>query len=347
MATESDFLNYDFKSDEGWNQYISRIELPAGVNEYTAILKLKRKYYRKNVNPDLPEEAGGSSSSQGASRDAGGASSTSYSAGPGPQPQQRPSAQGSAPPPRAQASRGGDAGMGASHGYAPRPGLSQIIVFLANAWVMIMAIVFLLPMMPSQIAYRAYRFAVAGAMFTYFYSLYVSGRIKPPALNLAALRAWFQPIVLSNDFQWMFFCLIFLSARPSAVVLAPLLIFAAYNTLGYLAANFNQISLWRNHGERLYAVMVARTQEALNFTALLEVVTAFFLTAELLTVRRQILVVFMYWNYLKMRFHGPESSYRHRQVWAVVGGKVAPVLRFLPFLNMPVEYVKRWFTTVT
>eukprot|EP01126_Amoeba_proteus_P061203 TRINITY_DN8189_c0_g1_i2.p1 TRINITY_DN8189_c0_g1~~TRINITY_DN8189_c0_g1_i2.p1 ORF type:complete len:206 (-),score=28.62 TRINITY_DN8189_c0_g1_i2:708-1325(-) len=47
----SGFLSYDFEKDPNWRQYKSNLTIPPGQNVNTVIERVKRKWYKNNVDP--------------------------------------------------------------------------------------------------------------------------------------------------------------------------------------------------------------------------------------------------------------------------------------------------------
>ena len=66
----------------------------------------------------------------------------------------------------------------------------------------------------------------------------------------------------------------------------------------------------------------------------------------LFTKLRSIMLVFMFFNMLKMRYNSPDSQAYHKYVWSQIDARVVQpyLLRFVPQLHQPIEMVKRLFT---
>lgn len=61
---------------------------------------------------------------------------------------------------------------------------------------------------------------------------------------------------------------------------------------------------------------------------------------------RGIMLAYMWWTQLKIRFHSPDFSAQHRQVWQVWGTKAGPYLARVPLLQRGVGMAQSWFANV-
>ncbi|PKI69898.1 hypothetical protein CRG98_009773 [Punica granatum] len=60
--------------------------------------------------------------------------------------------------------------------------------------------------------------------------------------------------------------------------------------------------------------------------------------------QRNIMVIFMYWQQLKLMYHAPATGGYHQSVWATIGRTVYPLIhRYAPFLNTPLSVAQRWW----
>eukprot|EP00898_Chlorokybus_atmophyticus_P007626 jgi/Chlat1/7865/Chrsp66S07304 len=317
------FERHDWAGDSAWQSYRLNVTVPPGKDEHQAMRRLQQKFYKRHIDPDYeidnaPTPAPTPSTSQPPP------SSSSSRQPPPPQTssQRQPSA-----PPRASSQTGSQ---------------QQTFLFMANAWVVVMALVYVFPLTPRPIGYRAYNFALIGAMVTYFASL--SASYPRPALNRASISQYLQTISITNDFQYLFFCFLFVNAPPVTLVMVPIVTGALFNTCTYLSRNFSQTPLWRNYGARLYAKLQQHTQDALLLCAACEVTVGFILLLQVFTgPSRNLMRVFAYWQLLRMRYRSPSSSANHRRVWYSLGMKVDPLLNRIPVIKRAVAYVQRMF----
>lgn len=162
-------------------------------------------------------------------------------------------------------------------------------------------------------------------------------------LMAGALQPWLQKAMLSPDFHFLFFSLIFVTAYPS---IFPLLILARRSlwSVGTHCTKNPQDGgrLWERF-KPTWEKLKAREPEVLHNSAVAEILLAFWLTVSLLLPTRQILTCFLYWNYLKTRYASPRSQAFHDKAWKQLGEKAAPVLKAAPFLQKPIDMAKGWF----
>jgi len=157
------------------------------------------------------------------------------------------------------------------------------------------------------------------------------------------LQGWLQKAMLSTSFHFLFFALIFVTAYPS---LLPALVLGRRSlwTVGtHCAKNpADGGRLWAMFAPR-WEQLKAKEAEVLHYSAVAEILIAFWLTISLLLPTRQIFACFLYWNYLKTRYAVPRSRALHEKAWRQIGGRVEPLLKMAPFLQKPIDMAKGWF----
>lgn len=158
------------------------------------------------------------------------------------------------------------------------------------------------------------------------------------------LQPWVQKAMLSVDFNFVFFGLIFVTAYPSILPAAVLGRRALWSVGTHCSKTpeGEQGCVWGMMKPR-WESLKAQEAKVLHMSAVLEIVIAFWLTASLFLPSRQILTCLMYWNYLKTRFQAPRSAVLHGQVWREIGDKAQPLLRVAPFVQKPIDMAKDWF----
>ncbi|XP_047941215.1 uncharacterized protein LOC125188426 isoform X2 [Salvia hispanica] len=155
---------YDYDNDSRWADYWSNILIPPHLASRNDVVDhYNRKFYQRYIDPDLVVEAMTTSSSS-QSR------TTSNS------PQQSSSSTASTNDTRQRSSGSSGRTSGAST-IPPINSTSlrwdkQTIQFSANAWVFVVAVIAIFPLVPRSLSNRAYRLSFFGTACSLLYSLY-------------------------------------------------------------------------------------------------------------------------------------------------------------------------------
>ena len=120
----------------------------------------------------------------------------------------------------------------------------------------------------------------------------------------------------------------------------PVLILAVYHASAYCARNFGHTQLWRKYGVKAHAWLTSHQvsphiglqlcchpsaeplqcegpgmqRQALQVNAISEVGTGIFLMVLLVTPQRNFMTLFLYFNFLRMRYFSPDAAAYHREV---------------------------------
>lgn len=160
---------------------------------------------------------------------------------------------------------------------------------------------------------------------------------------MPAMQPWLQPVILSAEFHFLFFALIFVVANPSLFAVLILARRSFWSVCTYCEKNEDaQGVVWRLC-KSLWEKCKASNAEVLQQSALAEIMLGVWLAVSLFLPSRQILTCLLYWNYLKIRFQAPKSAAYHVKAWGGVGNTVQPVLKIVPFLSKPIDMGKAWF----
>jgi hypothetical protein len=220
----------------------------------------------------------------------------------------------------------------------------RTIHFSINAWVLVVASLGILPILPKHIASKAYRLSLLGTICSSAYSLYVTYG-KPRAWNMAAIQPWLQSIIVAKDFvHLMFSLMMFTSNVHYKIALLPVLCWALDHVARFLRRNFARSSLYRKYLEEpcLWVETNNTTLSLLCSNA--EITLGFLMIVSLFSWRRNIIQTFMYFHLLKLMYHAPVTSGYHQSAWARIGRAVNPYIhRYAPFLNTPISAVQRWW----
>eukprot|EP00933_Yihiella_yeosuensis_P028481 TRINITY_DN2230_c1_g7_i1.p1 TRINITY_DN2230_c1_g7~~TRINITY_DN2230_c1_g7_i1.p1 ORF type:complete len:278 (+),score=36.02 TRINITY_DN2230_c1_g7_i1:101-934(+) len=169
--------------------------------------------------------------------------------------------------------------------------------------------------------------------------------LKETAQTAAQTMApWFQKAMNTADFQFLFFVLIFLTAYPSVWALAILLRRSLWTVGKYGEKNLTEYRLWKLFSGT-WAKLSDKELEAkvLHYSVLGEILLGFWLIVSLALPSRQILVLLLYWNYLKTRYQTPRSHANHEKAWIELNTQVAPLVEKVSILQKPIDMGKGWF----
>lgn len=183
-----------------------------------------------------------------------------------------------------------------------------------------------------------------------------------PKISRASIRQPLQEYLgkcmSGAEFSFLFFSLMFLNDTTSQVLgVFPLgacdfvsLILVVRRSLWFLGSHgstsWRENPVWLRFFGPLWARLNNHTPFILEFTSLTEVLMGFWLILLVLTPARQLLVCFVYWNFLRIRYLAPRSRASHVAAWSKVNAKTQPLRQSLPLLEKPVGFVQRWFNQV-
>ncbi|KAG4139296.1 hypothetical protein ERO13_D07G183200v2 [Gossypium hirsutum] len=325
---------YDYENDPRWADYWSNILIPPHLASRSDVVDhFKGKFYQRYIDHDLVVEPMPSNKpSQSAKSSA--SSSTSSSAV---NDEVRPRNAGSA-------SRSSGASAAAGSNRTSMPWDRQTLQFSVNAWVFIVAVLAIFPLVPRSLSYRAYRLSFVGAACSSLYSLYaLYGR--PRAWNLQALQVYFQSIIATKDFIYLIYCLTFVTSHLFLkFALIPVLCRTLEHIAKFLRRNFNHSTLYRKYLEDPCVWVESNTTTINILSSHAEIGLGFLLIVSLFSWQRNIIQTFMYWQLLKLMYHAPVSAGYHQSVWVKIGRTVNPLVqRYAPFLNPPVSAIQRWW----
>ncbi|XP_073007026.1 uncharacterized protein [Typha latifolia] len=320
---------YDYENDSRWSDYWSNVLIPPHMASRSDVVDhFKRKFYQRYIDPDLVVEGMPSTSSSQSERPSGRSSSTTATKNVRSR-ESGSSAGASAQPSRAANSLRLD---------------GRSIHFSVNAWVFVVAVLGVLPIVPRNLSIKAYRLSLLGTACSSAYSLY-SLYGKPRAWNLPAIQTWFQSVIGAKDFIHLIFCLMFVSSQLHfKFALIPVLCWALEHVARFLRRNFTRSSLYRRYLEEPCVWVEANTTTLSILSSNAEIALGFLLIISLLSWQRSILQTFMYWQLLKLMYHAPVTAGYHQSVWAKIGRTANPyIFRYAPFLNTPISAVQRWW----
>ncbi|XP_059645325.1 uncharacterized protein LOC132286912 isoform X1 [Cornus florida] len=323
---------YDYDKDPRWADYWSNVLIPPQLASRSGVIDhFKRKFYQRYIDPDLVVEPMSSSSSS-------------------------PPARSSAPPSssttddqtRLRNSGSTTRTSGTSTSPAPNPTSlhwdQQTIQFSINAWVFVVALLAIFPLVPRNLSNRAYRLSFMGTACSSLFSLY-SLYGKPRAWNMQAVQVWFHSVISTKDFIYLIYCLTFVTSHFCLkFALITILCRTLEHVAKFLRRNFSRSSLYTKYLEEPCVWVESNTTTLSILSSQAEIGLGLLLIISLFTWQRNIIQTFMYWQLLKLMFHGPATAGYHRSVWAKIGRTINPLLhRYVPFLNTPISAIQRWW----
>ncbi|KAF0898560.1 hypothetical protein E2562_008147 [Oryza meyeriana var. granulata] len=325
---------YDYENDSRWAGYWSNVLVPPHLASRPDVVDhFKRKFYQRYIDPDLIVEPMSSTSSTQSTKPAARSSAT----------------------PSSENVRARDSGSSARSAAASQPSQTErtanslrldgrTIHFSINAWVLVVASLGILPILPKHIASKAYRLSLLGTVCSSAYSLYVTYG-KPRAWNMAAVQPWLQSIIVAKDFvHLMFSLMMFTSNVHYKIALLPVLCWALDHVARFLRRNFTRSSLYRRYLEEACLWVETNNTTLSLLCSNAEITLGFLMIVSLFSWRRNIIQTFMYFHLLKLMYHAPVTSGYHQSAWARIGRAVNPyVHRYAPFLNTPISTVQRWW----
>ncbi|CAL1405433.1 unnamed protein product [Linum trigynum] len=327
---------YDYENDPRWADYWSNILIPPHMASRADVVQhFKRKFYQRYIDPDLVVEAMSSTGVSQSTKSATAAASSSPSGSSNQQPRQQ-----------------NTGSTTTNSGASPAAGQNltsvrwdrQTIQFSINAWVFVVAMLAIFPLVPRSLSNRAYRLSFMGTACSSLYSLYMLyGR--PRAWNLQALQVYLQSIIATKDFIYFIYCLTFVTSNLCLTfALIPILCRALLNVAKFLRRNFNSSSLYRRYLEDPCVWVESNTTTLSILSSHAEIGVGFLLVLSLFSWQRNIIQTFMYWQLLKLMYHAPVTAGYHQSVWTKIGRSVNPLVsRYCPFLNAPISAVQKWW----
>lgn len=324
--------SYDYENDPKWSDYWSNILIPPHLSSRSDVVDhYKRKFYKRYIDPDLIVEPMPTSSSSQSTRPP----SAPTSSAPNGQTRQRTSGSTT----RASGSSSAPASTPTSLRLD-----QQTINFSVNAWVFVVAVLAVFPLVPRSLSDRAYKLALMGTACSSLYSLY-STYGKPSAWNLQALQVWFQSVIATKDFIYFVYCLPFVTSQLTLkFALLPVMCRSVEQIAKFLRSKFSHSSLYRKYLEEPCVWVESNTATLGILSSQAEIGIGFLLIISLVSWQRNIIQTFIYWQLLKLMYHVPVTGGYHQNVWARIGKTVIPLVhRYAPFLDSPISAVQRWW----
>ncbi|KAL4378737.1 hypothetical protein GQ457_02G006310 [Hibiscus cannabinus] len=319
---------YDYELDPRWADYWSNVLIPPHLASRSDVVDhFKRKFYQRYIDPDLVVEAMPSIKPSASS-------STSSSA----------ADDGVRPRNAGTTTRSSGASAAAGSNTSSVHWNRQTLQFSVNAWVFIVAVLAIFPLVPRSLSYRAYRLSFVGTACSSLYSLYALFG-KPRAWNFQAVQVYFQSIIATKDFIYLIYCLTFVTSQLFLkFALIPILCRTLEHIAKFVRRNFNRSTMYRKYLEDPCVWVESNTTTLNVLSSHVEIGVGFLLIVSLLSWQRTIIQTFMYWQLLKLMYRAPVTAGYHQSVWAKIGRTANPLVqRYVPFLDTPVSAIQRWW----
>ncbi|XVE77440.1 hypothetical protein DITRI_Ditri13aG0062800 [Diplodiscus trichospermus] len=325
---------YDYENDPRWADYWSNILIPPHMASRSDVVDhFKSKFYQRYIDPDLVVEAMSTSTPSQPAKPSASSSNSSSAAN------DRARARNAG-----STTRSSGASAAAGSNTTSLRWDRQTIQFSVNAWVFIVAVLAIFPLVPQSLSNRAYRLSFMGTACSSLYSLYaLYGR--PRAWNLQAMQVYFQSIIATKDFIYFIYCLTFVTSHLCLkFALIPILCRALEHIAKFLRRNFSRSTLYRRYLEDPCVWVESNSTTLSILSSHAEIGLGLLLILSLFSWQRNIIQTFMYWQLLKLMYHAPVTAGYHQSVWAKIGRTVNPLVqRYAPFLNAPVSAIQRWW----
>lgn len=183
-----------------------------------------------------------------------------------------------------------------------------------------------------------------------------------PKISRASIRQPLQEYLAKcmsgAEFSFLFFSLMFLNDTTSQMLgVFPLGVCDYVSTLlvvrrslwflgSHGSTTWSESPVWIRFFGPLWARLNSQTSFVLEMASLTEVLLGFWLILLVLTPARQLLVCFVYWNFLRIRYLAPRSRASHIAAWSKVDAKTQPLRQTVTLLEKPVAFMQRWFNQV-
>ncbi|PKA66591.1 hypothetical protein AXF42_Ash003245 [Apostasia shenzhenica] len=320
---------YDYDIDPRWAEYWSNILIPPHMASRSDVVDhYKRKFYQRYIDPDFIVQPMSSTSSSQTSRASERSSST----------------------PIAEAARQSNSGSRSGTSAPQDRGSSSLQMnkrtthFALNAWVFFMAMLGILPLVPTSISSRAYRLSLLGNIVSSLYSVYTRAGM-PRAWNQPAIQTWLQSVIVTKEFIQFSFSLMFITSQlPFKFALIPVLCWSIEHVTKFLRHNFAHTTFYRKFLDEPCLWVELNTTTLGMLSSNVEVALGFLLIISLFSWQRSIIHTFMYWQLLKLMYHVPATAAFHQGVWSKIGRTTMPYIhRYTPFLITPISAIQRWW----
>ena len=201
-------------------------------------------------------------------------------------------------------------------------------------------------------------YAAASAVIS---SLFIVGtNYGVPQVSRAAIRQplqdYFARCMSGAEFPFLFFVLMFVNDYATQVYgsvipfgLADYLVgvLMVRRSVWFLGSHGSKAwtgyAVWNRFGNRIWGLLKSREAKVLEFCNLAEIAIGFWLILLIITPARQLMNIFVYWTYLRIKYMAPRSKPGHSAAWSRIDTMTTGLRASMPLLNKPVEFMVKWF----
>eukprot|EP00301_Raphidiophrys_heterophryoidea_P020361 c5074_g1_i1.p1 GENE.c5074_g1_i1~~c5074_g1_i1.p1 ORF type:complete len:347 (+),score=70.60 c5074_g1_i1:60-1100(+) len=304
---EKAFAEYNWGNDNEWQEKLQKIELPAD-DEDVALLKLKRKYFKAKVDPEL--EIQGSSARPQEEQKATPRPSAPTPSTPTPKPTQ-PTSSSSKPTTSSGTSSSSKPSSSRPRSSAPPPSWKSIqgVGFALNSLVVFFSLI-------SIFSDIAYRLALVNGLVSFTLSLWSSQLLGRSLFS----REGVARFLMNDTAQYALYCLIHLPFSNVFVAALPIATIALVHVCNFLLAiGLQNISPFLSKYEPQMTMFVAphTVQKLVENNALTEVVLVFVLLFQAFVGRTGLMHMFLHLQFLRFKYM---TSAQSRNAWSTVSG---------------------------
>jgi hypothetical protein len=180
-----------------------------------------------------------------------------------------------------------------------------------------------------------------------------------PKISRAAIRQplqdYFGRCMSGAEFPFLFFSLMFVNDSTSQLlgiipfgiadyVSAALIIRRSLWFVGsHGTTSWKGIGLWDRFFQPIWGRLNTHSGTILELASVAEILLGFWLILLVLTPARQLMVCFVYWNFLRIRYLAPRSRQAHIRAWAQLDKKTKNFQNAVPISARPIAFMKQWF----
>eukprot|EP00775_Hariotina_reticulata_P011722 gene11722-11866_t len=143
----------------------------------------------------------------------------------------------------------------------------------------------------------------------------------PGAWNLSSISVWARPLLTSSDAHYLILAVGARLSSPVTAALPSFFVLALYSVAFFLSEHYSHHPLWRRQGAKFYQLMMKYQQHALLFNAQNEIMLGFMMLVMVLMPQRQVVLLMVVWNFLRMRYWSTDGSWYHKQIWGMLEDK--------------------------
>eukprot|EP00127_Corallochytrium_limacisporum_P006195 Clim_evm12s221 gene=Clim_evmTU12s221 len=310
-------LAFDYDNSEEWKAFLNRLEFPGNPTE-AQILKAKRKFYKRHVDPNYePSPGTGSTDTEIRQRRTEGSSTTE------PPRQEQSPGQGQSPRQEQPQARQGTTESGRQHTHARNDESVSIgplntrvlyrqfkadpmraVTFACDIWVLCNAALLIVnPLFSFAEGFELFKNLIKGAFLNYL--ICVVRTHGWPMSHPQGFMAYLEAVKGDLNFHYLLFCFVWLIGSNSTVLLAiaPLVIFTAYGFSGHCKRYL--VAGWPNVHRSLIPYhdwLASKQQEALGIVASVEVALCPAILLFVLFGYFSILFSIPYFHFMRLRY---------------------------------------------